>query len=273
MRARMTIMRTLVGLIPVLMLAGEVGPDRGSLLVVGGGELGVEIRRSFLEMAGGAEAPLVVIPTAGEGQDYGDDHPDAKLWRAAGFRDVKVLHTRDRAMAERESFAAPLTRARAVWFSGGRQWRLVDSYMGTRTQREIEGVLARGGVIGGSSAGATIQGSYLVRGAREGNTIMMAPGYEKGFGYLKNVAIDQHLLKRKREKDLVPVVTKHPELLGIGIDESTAVVVKGDRFEVIGASKVAIYEHGAAARGDGFYFLNPGDGFDLRERRKVAALK
>ena len=271
-------MRRLTGLLHVLLLggalrAGQVGPDRGSLVVVGGGELGPEIKQSFLSLAGGADAPLVVIPTAGEEQNYGDDCRDAAMWREAGFRDVKVVHTRDHGVADRESFAAPLARARAVWFSGGRQWRLVDSYLGTRTQREIEGVLARGGVIGGSSAGATIQGSYLVRGAREGNTIMMAPGYEKGFGYLKNVAIDQHLLKRRREKDLVPVVLKHPELLGIGIDESTALVVKGDRFDVIGTSKVAIYEHGSAAKGDGYYFLNAGDGFDLRVRRKVAGLK
>ncbi|HZO54370.1 MAG TPA: cyanophycinase [Bryobacteraceae bacterium] len=266
-------MRKLAGLLPALLLAGQVGPDRGSLLVVGGGELGPEIKQSFLALAGGADAYLVVIPTAGEEQNYGDDHRDAKMWRTAGFRDVKVLHTRDRAVADTEGFATPLGRARAVWFSGGRQWRLVDSYMGTRTQREIEAVLERGGVIGGSSAGATIQGSYLVRGAREGNTIMMAPGYEKGFGYLKNVAIDQHLLKRKRERDLVPVVLKHPELLGIGIDEGTAVVVKGDRFDVIGVSKVAVYEHAAAAKAGGFYFLNPGEGFDLRQRRRVAVLK
>ena len=97
-------------------------------------------------------------------------------------------------MADTEAFAAPLKTARGVWFAGGRQWRLVDAYMGTRTQREIEAVLARGGVVGGCSAGATIQGSYLVRGAREGNQIMMAKGYEEGFGYLRGVAIDQHLL-------------------------------------------------------------------------------
>ena len=116
---------------------------------------------------------------------------------------VTVLHTRDRAVADTEAFVAPLKTARGVWFGGGRQWRLVDAYMGTRTQREIEGVLARGGVVGGSSAGATIQGSYLVRGAREGNHIMMAKGYEEGFGYLRGVAIDQHLLVRGRQDDLV----------------------------------------------------------------------
>ena len=126
--------------------------------------------------------------------------------RAFGFKNVTVLHTRDRAEADSEGFVAPLKKARAVWFNGGRQWRIVDAFAGTRTQREIEAVLEHGGVIGGSSAGATIQGSYLVRGARDGNDILMAKGHEQGFGYLRGVAIDQHILPRNRAADLVQVV-------------------------------------------------------------------
>ncbi|MGH7045751.1 MAG: Type 1 glutamine amidotransferase-like domain-containing protein [Stellaceae bacterium] len=80
----------------------------------------------------------------------------------------------------------------AVFFGGGRQYRLVDAYAGTLTERAIRAVLARGGLIAGTSAGATILGSYLVRGApSEGNSILMYPGYERGFAYLSNVAIDQ----------------------------------------------------------------------------------
>ena len=127
-----------------------------------------------------------------------EEREEETFIRRFGVKNVTVLHTRDRAEADTEAFVAPLKTARGVWFGGGRQWRLVDAYMGTRTQREIEAVLARGGVIGGGSAGATIQGSYLVRGAREGNHIMMAKGYEQGFGYLRGVAIDQHLLVRGR---------------------------------------------------------------------------
>lgn len=244
--------------------AQAVGPERGSLVVIGGGTLGPRIVKKFIDLAGGPSSPIVVIPTAGEADTYGQSWGGAAFLHAAGCTDVTVLHTRDRAVADSETFVEPLTRARGVFFPGGRQWRLVDSYLNTRVQRELEGVLARGGVIAGSSAGATIQGSYLVRGAREGNTVMMAPGYEKGFGYLRNVAVDQHLIRRKRERDMIPVVTKHPQLLGIGIDESTAIVVQGDRFEVIGASKVAIYTHGRD-----YYFLDPGDKFDLAARKKL----
>ena len=95
-------------------------------------------------------------------------------------------------------------------------------------------VLRRGGVIGGSSAGATIQGEFLVRGHPLGNTVMMAEGYERGFGFLPGTAIDQHFTQRGRHPDLIPVIQRHPKLLGIGIDESTAIVVTGTKVEVLG---------------------------------------
>jgi cyanophycinase len=246
----------------------KVGPANGSLVVVGGGVMGPEILSRFIELAGGPDAPIVFVPTANGLDPQPATVLEAKFLHKAGATNVTVLHTNDRKVADSEAFVAPLLKARGVFFGGGRQWHLVDSYLNTRTQRELQAVLDRGGVIGGSSAGATIIGSYLVRGARSGNTIMMAPGYEEGFGFLRGVAVDQHLLKRKRENDMVSVVAAHPELLGIGIDESTAVVVQGDQFEVIGPSKVAIYEHGKP-----YYFLTAGDRFDLktRSRRNAAA--
>ena len=187
--------------------------------------------------------------------------------RQFGVKHVTVLHTRDRALADTEAFVAPLIKARGVWFGGGRQWRLVDSYMGTRTQREIEAVLSRDGVIGGTSAGATIQGSYLVRGGR-GEPHHDGPGIRAGFGYLRGVAIDQHLLVRGRADDLVQVIDTKTGLLGLGIDEPAAVVVQGDRLEVIGQSVVGIYD-GRDHDGKKYYFLGPGEELDLRARKRV----
>ena len=251
-------------------LAARVGPAKGTLIVIGGGDLDAAILQRFIAAAGGPDAPVVFVPTAGDNAHYGQDDRSANFLRRAGCRRIDVLHTRDRNEADSEAFAARVRAARGVFFGGGRQWRLVDSFLGTRAQREFEAVLRRGGVIAGTSAGATIQGSYLVRGAREGNTVMMAPGYEQGFGYLRRVAIDQHLLKRNRQDDMVAVIGRHPELLGIGIDENTAIVVRGDRFEVIGLSKVAIYDakyKPAVAGGPRYYFLKAGDRFDLARRR------
>ncbi len=146
-----------------------VGPRSGALVIDGGGQDPASVR-AFVALAGGPDAEYVLIPTATEAEpDAADLERGRKAFeRAFGVSHVTVLHTRDRAVADSEAFAAPLKTATGVWFGGGRQWRLVNSYMGTRTQREIEGVLARGGVVGGSSAGATIQGSYLVRGAARG---------------------------------------------------------------------------------------------------------
>jgi cyanophycinase len=249
-----------------------VGPTNGSLVIVGGGLKDSAILKRFIELAGGPSAPLVLIPTANENDQFGPDWTYYKLLHDLGATNLTILHTRDRPVADSEEFVRPLQSAHGVWIGGGRQWRLVDSYLHTRTQAELFKVLGRGGVIGGTSAGCSIQASYLVRGAREGNTLMMAPGYEEGFGFLRNVALDQHLLTRHRTNDLVAVVKKFPNLLGIGLDENTAIVVHGDDFEVLGASQVAIYDpkHVPAANDTPWYFLRAGDGFNLRTRQKEA---
>jgi cyanophycinase len=249
--------------------APQIGPPNGALVIVGGAMRDPAIRERFIDLAGGPDAPIVVIPTAGGGQDYDEWSAGLQGWKRAGVTDITVLHTKDRAVADSEEFVAPLRRARGVWFNGGRQWHLADSYLDTRTHEELWGVLRRGGVIGGSSAGATIQGSYLARGDTSGNRIMMGD-HTAGLGFLKNTAIDQHVLMRNRHFDLIEIIEQRPELLGIGIDENTAIVVKGEEFQVIGAGHVAIYERGAMLDSVGlFYFLSPGDRFDLERRRAL----
>lgn len=250
--------------------AQAVSPERGALVVVGGGRIGPEVLNRFFELAGGKDVPIVVIPTAGEDSTYTQTCTCLNVLRNAGATNLTVLHTKDPKEADTESFVAPLLKARAVWFPGGRQWRLADSYLGTRTERELRAVLERGGVIGGTSAGASIQASYLVRGAPEGNTIMMAPGHEKGFGYLRDVAVDQHVLARNRLNDLPAVLARYPDLLGIGIDEGTAIIVRQDTAEVIGPSKVFIYgSRDGTDEGKPWLTLTPGDKYDLRARKRV----
>ncbi|MEW6323561.1 MAG: cyanophycinase [Acidobacteriota bacterium] len=247
-------------------LAQQVGPARGALVIVGGAMQDAAIVARFIDLAGGPDAPIVVIPTAGDDDDYDQFWSGTRQFRQQGARQITVLHTRDRAVADTESFVEPIRRARGVFFTGGRQWRLADSYLHTRTHRELQALLDRGGVIGGSSAGATILGSFLVRGDTKGNETMIGDHVE-GMAFLKHTAIDQHLLRRNRQFDLIEVIEKHPTLLGIGIDEDTAIVVEGDRFQVIGQGYVAIYDHGRMVPPAGrFYFLAPGDRFDLVTR-------
>jgi cyanophycinase len=250
-----------------LVTPPSVAPERGALVIVGGAMQDSSIMGRFIELAGGPEAPIVIIPSAGAADYYDGDYPGTRRWRDLGTRSITVVHTRDRKEADSESFVEPIRKARGVWFPGGRQWRLADTYLGTRTEKELHKLLERGGVIGGSSAGASIQGSYLVRGDTETNAIVMGD-HEQGFGFLKNVAIDQHLLARNRHFDLIPLIEENPQLLGIGLAEDTAIVVQGNKFEVMGKSVVAIYDYEKTVAGEGrFYFLRPGDSFNLVTRQ------
>ena len=245
----------------------QVGPENGSLVVVGGAMQSAEIYERFIELAGGPDAHIVLIPTAGGAAEYDEFYQGLNAWREHGARNLTLLHTIDPAEADTDAFVEPLKTAGGVFFFGGRQWRLVDSYGGTKSETAFREVLERGGVIGGSSAGASIQGSYLVRGDSRTNTVMMGD-HERGFGYLRNVGIDQHVLRRNRQFDMVEVIEAHPELLGIGLDEDTAIVVQGDRFQVIGRSYALIYDNQSTTGPDGkFYFLAPGDRFNLATRQ------
>ena len=258
--------------IPTFKVAAQntrVGPAHGTVLVVGGGSLGPEVLGKFVELAGGPDALIIDVPTAGGDSVYPPDWQGTRALKAVGAKNVVVLHTIDKKLADTDSFAAVIRRAGGVWFEGGRQWHLVDSYAGTKTEQAFHDVLARGGVVGGSSAGASILASYLLRGAREGNTVIMAPGYEQGFGFLRGVAIDQHVVARERLADLADsLMPRRPELLGISEDEGTAWLVRGDTAEIIGRNKAFVYGgKDANDAGKPFLTLFPGDRYDLGSRR------
>ncbi|HEX4682109.1 MAG TPA: hypothetical protein VH277_05335, partial [Gemmatimonadaceae bacterium] len=160
--------------------------------------------------------------------------------------------------------------ATGIWFGGGRQWMFVDAYENTKAQAEMFALLKRGGVIAGSSAGASILGDFLVRGAPSNNNFIMDdPGYEKGFAYLRGVGIDQHVVARERLADLADsIVPKHPNLLAISEDEGTAWVVKGDTARIIGRNKAFVYNaKDPSDPGAPFITLHPGDRFNLATRR------
>ncbi len=257
----------------------QVGPETGTLLIVGGGSSGPMMFKKFIELAGGKDAPLIFITTANPSMTAEEREQRGNRLRSLGAKNVTVMHTLDRSVANSETFVAPLKEAKGVWFGGGRQWNLVDAYAGTRVEELLWEVLKRDGVIGGSSAGATIQGSYLARGDTKNNQIMVGD-HEEGFGYLKNVAIDQHHLARNRHFDMFNILKAYPHLLGLGIDENTAALVRGDVMEVIGDSYVAVYDGSFWSREGSslkklpdasqlFYFLQSGDRYDLAKRRVI----
>ncbi len=268
--------------------AATVGPAKGALVIMGGGGKDrkfPEIFGKFVQLAGGKEARIVVVTTAASSD------PDYKYERSSaariakevlGVAEVTVMHTHDREKADTEEFVKPLATATGVWFGGGRQWRLTKAYGGSRTERKFHKVLERGGAIGGSSAGATIQGSFLARGDTSGNTIMVGD-VQRGFGFMRDTAIDQHLLARGREKDLLRVLEDPKKkmrkefdrggMLGIGIDEDVAIVVKGNRFDVIGkdAGAVLVYDPKSWEKDTPdekkWVTVRTGGRYDLKERK------
>lgn len=250
-----------------LLLATSARPasvaNKGFVIAMGGGNGTPEIYEKWKNLGGGANAHVVLIPTANNAGE--DITPVVEgLKHVFGVQEVSILDTKDRAKANSAEFVAPLKQATFVFIDGGRQWRLADAYLGTRVERELRNVLKRGGVIAGSSAGASILASYLVRGDPKGAEVMMAKGHERGFGFIPNSAIDQHVSERHREHDMEPVVAAHPKLLGIGIDPNTIIVAHEDQFEVLGSGKVTITEASQQQ-----YSISSGSHFDLRTRKPL----
>ena len=261
----------------------SAGPPKGTLIVDGGGATDL-VKNLFVERAGGSQARIVVIPTAASSIRFGEQKiildpdwsRDRSEWKAYeaylkqwfGVEDVLIIHTRDRKVADSKDFSAPLRKATGVFLGAGNSGRLAETFLDTLTHKELEAVLSRGGVIFGSSAGAIIQGSYTVRG-RPDKPLLMAAGHERGFAFIKNVAINPHLTQAKRDNELINVIDVHPKLLGIGIDEDAALVVEGNRFEVIGTGRAAIYDN-QKRDGSWYYWLKPGERFDLATWSKDA---
>ena len=238
------------------------GPAAGHLVIVGGGTIPDEIWDTFVRYAGGPNARIVVITNAsGSEEAYQGTALEALGSRVPEGR-VTRLHLRDIEEANDPALIAPLEDADGVFFTGGRQWRIAEVYLNTRAHRALNALLERGGVIGGTSAGASIQGSFLWRGDTRGPQITVGD-HTQGLGFMKCTVIDQHLFARQREADLLPFIAAAPEYVGIGIDESTAVLVERDSIRVAGLSRVALYLPGREAP----LLLQPGEGFDLGTTR------
>ena len=239
-----------------------LGPPNGTLMISGGTYSPTEFAR-FLDLAGGRNAPVVLIPTARPEYATQADYRGLDYLKEAGATNVTVLHTMDRKEADSEAFVAPLREARGVWFSGGDQTHLGRAYVYTRVHTEILRLLDRGGVVGGNSAGASIQGSALYGGGKAGLPI--------GLGLIRNSAIGQHFFRRNRHHGLTPHLLRNADLLGFGIDEWATLVVHGNEIKLVGRSKAAV----ADARRPGwpgqepYRCMVPGDRYQMDTRTLV----
>jgi cyanophycinase len=249
----------------------KVGPAKGTVIVVGGGAMGPEVYKAFIDAAGGPDALIVDVPNAG-----GTDTVPANTgnaWRLNGAKNVVVYFTKDRKVSDSDSMVAILKKAGGIWFEGGRQFHIVQDYGATKSERGFMEVLERGGVIAGSSAGASILGDFMVRGhPSNNNNVMDQPGWQTAFGYLRNVGIDQHVVARSRLPDLADsIIPRFPDLLGISEDEGTAWVIRGDTAHIIGRNKAFVYNgKDGTDPGAPFLTLHPGDRYNLNTRKVIA---
>src|SRR3954453_19035565 len=216
--------------LPVLAAAAS-----GPLIVVGGGNIGPEIVAKALELAGGRDAVVAVLPQASGEADAGD--ASVKMWLDAGAkRGAKLGFPAPDA-------AATLRRATLIWMPGGDQNRFMKAIAGTGLDDVIRERHKAGVTMGGTSAGAAILAEAMFTGDADLKSITAgATVIAKGLGVWPEVLVDQHFLKRQRDNRLISAVLDHPSLVGVGIDEATAVVVKDSSFEVIGKSSVVVID-------------------------------
>ncbi len=201
----------------------------GALMLCGGGPLPPKLLETFFELGQASRGSLVIIPSASSYADTGDFEPMLLPWQQFPWASVQVLHANNRNQIESDvDFVKPLQQATAVWISGGDQRRLAERYLGTPVEKELKKVVDRGGIIGGTSAGSAIASRVMISGGRQ------QPVIANGLDLLPGAIIDQHFSQRKRYERLASAVQQHPDRVGIGIDESTGLVVSQKRARVLG---------------------------------------
>jgi cyanophycinase len=214
---------------------------KGKLIIIGGGAIPDSLFSFFANYCGGKDQPVVYIPTATTDEAYIQNGEHLLKFTSRGFNNLSTIHTRNKKEADDPKNIALLRNAKGLYFGGGDQQLIADAYAGTKLYDEMIALLDRGGVIMGTSAGATIMGSLMIGGDAR-NDISKKYTLNPAFSFMTNTALDQHVLARNRQFDLIPVIEHNPGTLGIGIDESTAIIVEAGQFRVWGNSYVMLYD-------------------------------
>jgi cyanophycinase len=272
----------------ILLFTISAKPQTKGHLVIVGGVQTKDIITKFVELAGGENARIIIIPNAGSNPAYWSE-VQVKEFAELGAKSDYLLFSRE--TADDDSNLKKMDWANAVFFLGGDQNNLTRDMLGTKLLNKVYDIYNNGGVVGGSSAGAAVMSEVMITGNEllnkdsSSSFISIQKGNietSKGFGFIKNAIIDQHFLKRKRHNRLITLMCEHPQLLGIAIDESTAIVVNpDDTFEVIGRNQVLVYDPTEAKNvrvdkngnlgitGMKMHLLINGDKFDLKSKQVI----
>jgi cyanophycinase len=279
---------TALSLAPACSTKGPVAPvPKGHLFIVGGGDRDELLMKRYVELAGRYGTGRVVIFTMASGVPLEVGPELVAEFQKLGVADVAFYQlTREEAM--RPDSAKILDGASAIWFAGGDQARLTAALLDTPIHARMREFYAAGGLIGGTSAGAAVMSEVMITGDEkrtkkedelwqtvEADNVVRV----RGFGFVKNAIIDQHFLVRRRHNRLISLVLENPTLLGAGIDESTAILVRPDgKWEILGESQVFVIDarkavvskaasNKLAGHGLALHLLLAGDVFDPVEGR------
>ncbi|RHW16458.1 cyanophycinase [Sphingomonas gilva] len=215
----------------------------GPLIIIGGNEDKDGDRAILKEVVGRLGEGRLIIATVASHQPEGYFETYQEAFGALGVTDLVELYVNERSETFDGSMNDKLMRAAGIFFTGGDQLRISSQIGDTPIERLVRDIHARGGVIAGTSAGASVMsGTMLVKGSsaeshRIGD-LHMAPG----LGLMPDAIIDQHFAERGRIGRLLGAVAQNPRVLGIGIDENTAIVVENGQFHVIGSGAVTVID-------------------------------
>lgn len=256
--------------------AADAKGPKGKLVIVGGGGTTPEIIERALTLAGGKGARMLIVPQASSDPKAGEE--SREFWGKEGAKNIGVLDLTDPKRALEE-----VSKAAFIWMPGGDQSRLVDALAKTGIPELMRKRYEEGAVVGGTSAGAAVMSKVMLIGGDKADLVNVRSGGSQttdGFGLWDAAVVDQHFVKRQRFTRLLACVIDHSDLIGVGIDEKTAIVVSGNGFEVIGDSSVLVVDartakKSAAKAGEllaatdmKLHLLRRGDKFDLGDNAK-----
>lgn len=271
-----------------LSLPGGASP-KGYLFIIGGGDRPETMMKRFVEMASRVNSGRIVVLTMASATPDETGKNLVEELKSAGAQDV-VYYNFTRAEAEKHPNARLLADSGGIFFSGGVQTRITEAILDTPIHQMIKQLYEQGAVIAGTSAGAAVMSELMITGdemrkpeeghefetIESGNIIL-----SRGLGLIKSAIIDQHFATRKRHNRLISVIAGHPELVGVGIDESTAIIVNPDQtFVVLGEKNVIVYDSSKAQvnirndraisiRGMIMHVLLDGERYDLKKKRPL----
>ncbi len=219
----------------VFGLPEAISSTQGTVILGGGGTLDEEVYEEFIERAGGKSARIVLIPSAYPYDDLAHVRRAFGGWRNYNVARFDFLHTDDPEVADSPKFTRMLEQATGVWISGGAQGRLTYRYGERRVESLLREIVAKGGVVGGTSAGASVMSGLMIRYGSPTEAVL-----DRGFGIAARVVIDQHFSERGRFPRLLGVLEDNPGHLGVGIDENTAAFLQGNHVRVVGDGRVTL---------------------------------